>query len=315
MMSGISRWLRSRLAGELARDQETALNREGDGRSAVTREAASEPQAMTEVDVRPSHLVDVFSVGWKTDTGVVREHNEDAVYVFTGCLDAKGSTSAFGLFIVADGMGGHAGGEEASALALRTAASHLIKGVYVPLLSGVERGAELPAMGDLMRQAGAKANAAVNRHLPGSGTTLTYGMVAGSRLFVGHVGDSRAYLFRGADAPKMLTQDHSLVGRLVEVGQLTEAEAAVHPQRNVLYRAVGQADTLDVDVATLPLEPGDQLLLCSDGLWNMVDDTEIQRVVTSSGDVQMACEKLVEAANAAGGEDNITVVLVRTSIQ
>jgi len=314
-MSGISRWLRSRLTGELARDRETALGGEGNGRSAATREAAFEHQALIEVDARTAQPVDVFSVGWKTDTGVVRDHNEDAVYVFTGCLDAKASTSAFGLFMVADGMGGHAGGEEASALALRTAASHLINGVYVPLLSGVERGAELPAMGDVMRQAGEKANAAVSRNLPGSGTTLTYGMVAGSRLFVGHVGDSRAYLLRGTDAPRVLTQDHSLVRRLVEVGQLTEAEAAVHPQRNVLYRAVGQPDTPEVDVATLPLEPGDQLLLCSDGLWNMVNEAEILSVVTSSGNVQTACEKLVEAANAAGGEDNITVVLIRTNIQ
>ncbi|MCJ7550696.1 MAG: protein phosphatase 2C domain-containing protein, partial [Anaerolineae bacterium] len=215
----------------------------------------------------------------------------------------------------ADGLGGHGGGEEASALALRTAASHLISRVYVPLLSGGERGAGLPSMGDVMRQAGEKANAAVNRELPGSGTTLTYGMVAGSRLFVGHVGDSRAYLLRGADDPRLLTQDHSLVGRLIEVGQLTEAEAVVHPRRNVLYRAVGQPEALDVDVATLPLERGDQLLLCSDGLWNMVDEAQILSVVTSSGDAQTACERLVEAANAAGGEDNITVVLVRTNIQ
>jgi len=315
MTSGISRWLRLLLTGELAGNQGTALDGESDGRSVVTREAAFESQAMTEVDVRRPHPVDVFDVGWKTDTGVVRDHNEDAVYVFTGQLDAKESLSAFGLFMVADGMGGHAGGEEASALALRTAAGRLINDVYVPLLSGAERGSQQPAMSDVVRQAAESANAAVTRNLPGSGTTLTYGMVAGSRLFVGHVGDSRAYLLRGADAPRVLTQDHSLVRRLVEVGQLTEAEAVVHPQRNVLYRAVGQPETLDVDVTTLPLEPGDQLLLCSDGLWNMVDEAEIQSVVTSSGDAQTACERLVEAASGAGGEDNITVVLVRMNIQ
>jgi len=314
-MSGISRWLRLLVSGERARNQETALDGEGDGWSAGTREAASEPQAMTEVDVRPAHPVDVFEVGWRTDTGVVRDHNEDSVYVFTGQLDAKKSSSAFGLFMVADGMGGHAGGEEASALALKTAAGQLIRDIYVPLLSDAERGSEQPAMGDVVRQAAESANAAVARNLPGSGTTLTYGMVVGSRLFVGHVGDSRAYLLRGADALRVLTQDHSLVRRLVEVGQLTEAEAAVHPQRNVLYRAVGQPDTLDVDVTTLPLEPGDQLLLCSDGLWNMVGEAEIQSVVASCGDAQTACEKLVEAANAAGGEDNITVVLVRMRFQ
>mgnify|MGYP001070576135 CR=1 FL=1 len=313
-MSGISRWLRSLLDGETAQDQEAVLNGQGDAGPLGVQEAAFEHQVAIEVDSRSAHPADLFEVGWKTDTGVVRDHNEDAVYVFTGCLDARESTSGFGLFMVADGMGGHAGGEEASALALRTAASHLIDGVYVPLLSRSERGAEQPAMSDMVRQAVEAANAAVNRDLPGSGTTLTYGMVAGSRLFVGHVGDSRAYLLRGADAPRVLTRDHSLVRRLVEVGQLTEAEAAVHPERNVLYRAVGQSETLDVDVTTLPLEAGDQLLLCSDGLWNMVAEAEIQSVVTSSHDVQTACEKLVEAANAAGGEDNVTVVLVRTNI-
>jgi len=309
-MSGISRWLRSLLAGERARNQETALDGEDDGRPAVTREAVLQPQEMAEVNVQASRLLDVFEVGWRTDTGMVRDHNEDAVYVFTGQLDAIESPSAFGLFMVADGMGGQAGGEEASALALRSAAGQLIRDIYVPLLSGAERGSEQPAMGDVVRQAAESANAAVGRNLPGSGTTLTYGLVAGSRLFVGHVGDSRAYLLRGAAAPRVLTQDHSLVRRLVDVGQLTEAEAAVHPQRNVLYRAVGQPETLDVDVTTLPLESGDQLLLCSDGLWNMVDEAEIQSIVTSSGDAQTACDELVAAANAAGGDDNISVVLV-----
>jgi PPM family protein phosphatase len=313
-MSGISQWLRALLNGEPARDRETVLNGEGDSRQGV-QEAAFGPQVAIEVDSRSVYPTDVFEVGWRTDTGVVRDHNEDAVYVFTGCLDVGESTSGFGLFMVADGMGGHACGEEASALALRTAASCLINGVYVPLLSGVERGAEQPAMGDVVRQAAEAANAAVGRELPGSGTTLTYGMVAGSRLFVGHVGDSRAYLLRGIDAPRVLTQDHSLVRRLVEVGQLTEAEAVVHPERSVLYRAIGQPEALDVDVSTLPLASGDQILLCSDGLWNMVDEAEIQSVITSSEDAQTACERLVEAANAAGGEDNITVVLVKMNIQ
>jgi len=314
-MSRISRWLHSLLNGEPARDPATALSGEGDGNPLGVRGAAFEQQVAGEVGSQSGHGADVFEVGWKTDTGVVRDHNEDAVYVFNGCLDARESTSGFGLFMVADGMGGHAGGEEASALALRTAASCLINGVYVPLLSGVERGAEQPSMGDAVRRAAAAANAAVKRDLPGSGTTLTYGMVAGSRLFVGHVGDSRAYLLRGAEAPRVLTQDHSFVRRLVEVGQLTEAEAAVHPERNVLYRAVGQVEALEADVSTLPLESGDLLLLCSDGLWNAVDEAEIQSVVTSSEDVQTACERLVEAANAAGGEDNITVVLVKMKIQ
>jgi PPM family protein phosphatase len=321
IVSGISRWLRSVLNGNVAAEQAPApvaaaipVAAEAAGR-AVIQNVVPEPQLAIEVDSRSACPADVFQFGWRTDTGMVRDHNEDAVYVFTGCLDAMASPSTFGLFMVADGMGGHRDGEKASVLALKTAASQLVNGVYMPLLSDVERDAEQPALGDLMRLAGETANGAVYRNLPGSGCTLTYGMVVGSRLFLGHVGDSRAYLLREGNAPRVLTQDHSLVRRLVEVGQLTEAEAIEHPQRNVLYRAVGQPEALDVDVVTLSLEPGDYLLLCSDGLWNTVAAAEIQATVTSACDVQTACDALVNAANAAGGEDNITVLLVKTNIQ
>ncbi len=251
-----------------------------------------------------------FDVGWMTDTGLVRDHNEDSLLVFSGQQDGDRPVPAFGIFMLADGMGGHRDGEAASSLALRVCAGQVISQVYLPTLNGGDRAANQPALADIVRDAVAHANRCVAQSYPGSGSTLTYGMLLGTRLFIGHVGDSRAYLLREGDSPKLLTQDHSFVGRLVEMGQLTLAEAAVHPQRNVLYRAIGQPEDLEVDVATCLLRSGDRLLFCSDGLWNMVDEASIWAIVDQGGSPQEICGRLVGAANDAGGYDNVTVILV-----
>jgi protein phosphatase len=216
----------------------------------------------------------------------------------------------FGLFILADGMGGHQGGELASALASRVVANYLVQQIYLPILRGVERGAEQKPLNQLVEAAIAQANQEVSRTLPGSGTTLTCGMVVGNRLFIGHVGDSRAYLLREGTDPRQLTDDHSFVRRLVDMGQLTPAEAEIHPQRNVLYRAVGQAAGLDIDVSSLVVKSGDKLLLCSDGLWGMVSEASIWHILANSPNPSDACVALIEAANQAGGNDNVTVILV-----
>jgi serine/threonine protein phosphatase PrpC len=251
-----------------------------------------------------------FSCGWITDVGRVRGHNEDALYVFSGEQEADNGVSPFGLFVLADGMGGHQSGEIASSLALKVSAHQLISQVYLPLLAGMDRGSDQPSLTDVVREAVTRANRAVTQGFPGSGCTLTSAMILGDRLFIGHVGDSRAYLLRENQHPNQLTKDHSLVSRLQEMGQLTAEEAAVHPQRNVLYRAIGQGGALEVDVLTYALEPGDRLLLCSDGLWGAIDDDRLWRIIQESSTPQEACGRLVEAANAAGGHDNITVVLV-----
>ena len=264
-----------------------------------------------------SRYSQVFQSGWLTDAGNVRGQNEDALLVFIGQHDANDNgqrVPPFGLFMVADGMGGHQKGEIASSLALRVSASHLISSIYLPLLSGSERGANQPSLTDVMREAVIQANRAVARDLPGSGSTLTCGLVLGSRLFVGHVGDSRAYLLREGESPQRLTRDHSFVNRLIEMGQLSKKEALVHPQRNVLYRAIGQTDGLEVDVKTNALQDGDRLFFCSDGLWNMMDEAAIWRILTEVTRPQDACSRLVEAANAAGGDDNVTVVYTQVNL-
>lgn len=251
-----------------------------------------------------------FCVGRATDVGRVRNHNEDAMYIFVGEQEGSNAVPPFGLFVLADGMGGHQSGEFASALACRVVAEQLLGKVYLPMLGGMERDANQPPLRDILVDAISAANQAVAQSLPNSGTTLTCGMIMGGRLLIGHVGDSRAYLLREGAEPQLLTNDHSLVHRLMEMGQLTAEEAAVHPQRNVLYRAVGQGTPLDVDIILQTLQRGDRLLFCSDGLWNLVPDPQLWEILAAAATPQAACNQMVEAANAAGGNDNITVILV-----
>ncbi len=253
----------------------------------------------------------IFCVGRASDVGRVRSHNEDAIFIFLSDQEGDGALAPFGLFILADGMGGHQAGEMASALACRVVAHYLLQNIYLPMLNGAERHSTQASLQDLIVAAITHANQEVARAFPGSGTTLTCGLLMGERLLVGHVGDSRAYLLREDKEPQLLTKDHSLVSRLVEMGQLTVEEAAVHPQRNVLYRAVGQGGPLDVDISTYPLSTGDRLLLCCDGLWGLLSETQLWQIIDEAPSPHAACEQLVQAANAAGGNDNISVVLAQ----
>jgi protein phosphatase len=221
----------------------------------------------------------------RTDVGRVRPGNEDAVLVTD---DAR-------LVAVADGMGGHQAGEVASATAIAA------------LLAGVERG-------DPIDVAITGANDAVVRlaaddhALRGMGTTLTAGTIDGSTFLIGHVGDSRAYLLRDGEL-RQLTTDHSVVAELVAAGELTEAEALTDPRRAMITRALGIDPSVDVDVLSIELAPGDRLLLCSDGLTSMVRDDVIAEVLGTEPDRERAADALVAAANLAGGADNITVVV------
>ena len=312
-MAGIKAWLRKTFSKSVQREQEdsAAANLFKKPETAPVEETQTEP-VVTASTQRAWASSGAFSGGWLTDVGRVRNHNEDALFVLTGEQEANNAAPSFGLFMLADGMGGHQSGEIASALALRVAAGWLLSHVYLPLVDGGDRGGDQPSLTDVVREAVSQANRVVTRDFPGSGSTLTCGMILGDRLFVGHVGDSRAYLLRLGQPARQLTKDHSLVNRLMEMGQLTEEEAAVHPQRNVLYRAIGQGATLEIDVFTYALEPGDRLLLCSDGLWGVLDEAQIWRLIQEAETPQQACTQLVDAANAAGGNDNISVVLVET---
>lgn len=249
-----------------------------------------------------------LAYGLAQSTGIERSHNEDALFVMVGQSRGQEDLPDFGLFVVADGMGGHRAGELASAISVRTVARHLTERTVLRMLD--ERGpAEDIPLQDLVREALETANMAVVSEVPGGGTTLTAVVLHGSHMTIGHVGDSRAYILTEEET-KVLTRDHSLVERLKELGQLSPEEAAHHPQRNVLYRAIGQGANLEVDVGTYPVPKGGFLLVCSDGLWGVVPEEEIRRIIFQAPDPQTACDELVRAANAAGGPDNITAVLV-----
>ncbi|OQA17045.1 MAG: Serine/threonine phosphatase stp [Chloroflexi bacterium ADurb.Bin360] len=255
-----------------------------------------------------------MAYGWITDIGRVRDHNEDSVFVFAAEQCSSVTVPPFGLFILADGMGGHEAGEVASALACQVVAAHLMEHIYLPLLFGDrEMAADEETfealLAETLTDAVQHANTEVYSSTPGSGTTLTCALAVGKHCVIGHVGDSRAYL-RQDGTIRLLTNDHSMVKQLVDIGQLTPEAAANHPRRNILYRAVGQGGALPVDVQSLDLEHEAQLLLCTDGLWGLVSDEELWRIVTSAPTAQMACASLLEAANVAGGHDNITAVLV-----
>lgn len=226
-------------------------------------------------------------VGAKTDVGVVRDQNED------GFL-ADGP-----LYAVADGMGGHQGGEVASRVALETVAA-----------MAREQGGELDldlavrtANDAILERASGDAN------LKGMGTTLTIVRDEGGTVTIAHVGDSRAYLLRGGEL-RQLTEDHTLVHRMVTEGKLTEDEAKIHPHRSILTRALGVEPGVAVDVDAREVEPGDRIMLCSDGLTGMVDEARIGEVLQGEADPQRAADLLVEDANRAGGQDNITVVVL-----
>lgn len=253
-------------------------------------------------------LSDRILVGTSQSTGVERAHNEDALFSLIGSSSGEAAVPNFGLFIVADGMGGHRSGEVASSISVRAVAQRLAKDTLLPLFDS-EDSLDGQPLQDQVRKALQEANNSVVNRVPGGGTTLTAALMLGNQVTIGHVGDSRAYILSNGEA-KVITRDHSLVKRLEELGQLTEAEAATHPQRNVLYKAIGQGANLEVDVLTHPVPRNGFLMICSDGLWGVVSDEEIQRITWGADHPQTACDELVRAANAAGGPDNITVILV-----
>ncbi len=226
---------------------------------------------------------------WRTDTGRQRRENEDSAYVHAP------------VFVVADGMGGAQAGEVASRMAIET----------------FEEG--LPASGppearlaELVRSANHRIydRSRAEQGRAGMGTSLTAAYLDNGRLAIAHVGDSRAYLFRDGELTR-LTQDHSLVDELVRQGKLTEEQAAEHPQRSIITRALGPEPEVEVDTWTYPVRPGDVLLLCSDGLTSMISEERVGDILRSASDLDQAADRLIEEANEAGGRDNITVVLSR----
>ncbi len=251
--------------------------------------------------------------GALSNTGIVRDHNEDSLLVLDLSLNNKSLPHTCGLYIVADGMGGHAAGEVASGLAVRSTAESLLSSSLTMLLD-VDADFDQNWLEDMLARAVLQANEAVRRegYTRGNdmGTTITTALVIGDRALIANVGDSRTYLFRDNQLQR-ISRDHSLVMRLVELGQLNENDIYTHPQRNAVLRSLGDQGDIEVDLFVERLQPGDALLLCSDGQWEMTRDPEMVSIITAHDDPQRACQELISAANQAGGEDNITSILVR----
>lgn len=240
-----------------------------------------------------------------TDVGQVRSHNEDAILL----------EPSLNLYAVADGMGGHKGGEFASKICLDTLKDYLTRAAQgqAPLVGELDS-AHSDAV-KLLGSAVSFANRAVfeaagaKPEWRGMGTTLVALTVVGHRVAIAHVGDSRAYLLRNNHF-EQLTQDHSWIEEQVRAGLMTRDEALFAKGRNVLTRAIGQEATVKVDLGELELQAGDRLLLCSDGLYGMVADEEIAALISAAGSSEAACRELVACANGRGGRDNISVLLL-----
>lgn len=241
----------------------------------------------------------MVSIG-KTDIGRLRSTNQDAFV-----CGKVGPDIPFA--IVCDGMGGANGGNVASTIAIRTIARRLVQSYRQDM--------SMASMQNVLESAIAAANievydeAAGDPDLRGMGTTLVMAVVMGERVLVAHIGDSRAYVITADNTIEQITKDHSVVQQMVERGQITPEEAKTHPRRNFITRALGVADTVACDFAEFILPEGAKLLLCTDGLSGLVEATEMAQIIASTAPDEVS-DRLIAAANRAGGSDNITVALI-----
>jgi len=242
--------------------------------------------------------------------GKQRELNEDSLLAMTTTMAGNSGNLPFGLYVIADGMGGHQFGEVASNAAIRSVAGFILRKFH-PYLFQVKTDTMDESFQEIMIAAVGEAQRAIQREAPGSGTTLTAALVLGQQITVAHVGDSRAYFVFPDGRIEPITRDHSLVKRLEELGHITPEEAVNYPHRNVLYRALGQGEILDPDIFTIAFPQPGYLMICSDGLWGVVAEQDIVRSIVDAPNLQRACQNLVAAANTAGGPDNISVILAQ----
>jgi Serine/threonine protein phosphatase len=264
-------------------------------------------------------------VGIGIDPGIVRKHapNEDSLFVIQGERITDSGAKPAGLFIVADGMGGHVNGREASRSAIRALSDAVVPTLLRDVSGGNGSGSgggdgkeEETLFIDMLKEGVHRANLSLfqhNRTIEGMmGTTLTTALVVDTTAYVANIGDSRTYLYRRGEGLQQVTRDHSIVARLVENGLITRDEIYTHPRRNQIYRCLGEHASVELDVFVVPLQAEDILLLCSDGLWEMIRDHELERLIAAAAhSPSLLCTQLVQTALSAGGADNISVVVVR----
>jgi serine/threonine protein phosphatase PrpC len=257
--------------------------------------------------VTPSQIL----VGVGQSVGRQRDHNEDALFYFNSNFANSSKDISFGIFIVADGMGGHEYGEVASSVASKTLGDYVVQKLYSPLFNPSSTTPPNESIQEIIENGIKLAQNAVMQKAPGGGTTITAGLILGDQITIGHVGDSRLYFIYPDGRIEAKTNDHSLVKRLVDLGQISETEAKNHPNKNVLYRALGQSEPFRPDLMNLTIPKPGYILICSDGLWGTVVDEELFRLATNFENPSVSCSKMVDAANKAGGPDNISVILIK----
>ncbi len=241
-----------------------------------------------------------------TDTGMVRDHNEDA-YKLPVDTDAATLADKGYLYVLADGMGGHQKGEVASAVTIE-----ILYATYYTTNISIPNDAPEEIIAQCLAHAVEQANLEVMNATQGGGTTVVATVLYGSTLVSMNIGDSRAYLLRDKTL-HLISKDHSLVSRLVEMGKITEEDALTHPRRNVLYQALGQGTDIEIHTVYETVEVGDIIIICSDGLWGEVSDPLIQEVLESISNPLNAIKQLIDMANESGGPDNITGIVIQIS--
>ncbi len=257
-----------------------------------------------------------FDTAMLSDKGMVRENNEDSCFVLETSESTDSGITYYGLYLVADGMGGHQAGEVASAKAVE-----IISSAILEKIRALSVGLSFP---QIILMAIEKANnqiyniAQTNPAFSGMGTTVTLGLRVDNQLYLGHVGDSRAYLVRGGEIVR-LTRDHSVVEGLVRAGMITQEEAKHHPDRHKIFRCLGNSPNVFIDTYkeignedSLIIRGGDNLIFCSDGLTSCVSDNEILAVVVGAKSAHYSCEQLVSMANEEGSKDNISIIVVKS---
>ncbi|HEY7021387.1 MAG TPA: protein phosphatase 2C domain-containing protein [Ktedonobacterales bacterium] len=258
-----------------------------------------------------------ITIGAASDIGVSRQggHNEDSIGHVVLEIQHDSYAEPLALAVVADGLGGHASGREASRLVVRTLLDHVLRTVALPR---VELLTDAPATEEglkhILREGIQAANEALctanDEQKLDMGSTVVAVLAYEGTAYVANAGDSRAYVLEG-ETLRRITIDHSLVEQLVAGGIIADADRYTHPERNQIFRSLGLNREMEIDFFTQWLRPGMRLLLCSDGLWEMVRDNEITRIMRANPDPQAACDALIQAANKAGGEDNISAVVVQ----
>ena len=270
----------------------------------ASSEAATKPRAVQSQCTR-------IGVGW--NPGITRKHapNEDGVAAIQGTCTHKERIVPFDLLIVADGMGGHANGQEASGTTIQMMTQAVLQSMVMS--NELSEAALTEVLADGVQRANLTIWERNREQGSDMGTTLTAALVIGAKACVMNVGDSRTYLYRPGEGLVQITRDHSLVARLVASGVITPDEVYTHPGRNLIERSMGSTNRVEVDSFIVDLRTGDWLLLCSDGLWEMVRDREIERIMKNESDPAQISDMLVQAALKGGGADNVSVIVARVA--